>query len=181
MPNNFHLWNDFEVNIHRKILNYGYLDDILQIPDDQDSVLTKLDKYFLLKPDSVSEPHVYLGAQLKLMQLEDGVLAWDCSLSKYTQESIYNCKKYVEENLHEFYKLTQLATKLFPKYRPVLDVLPTLLPEQASFYQSLMDIVRWMIVLCRIEYQQKHLWCHLIWWRTLRSSSTYNIIFIVSQ
>ncbi len=49
-----------------------YVDDILCIHDDPDSVLTQINKYFLLKPDTVFEPDVYLGATLKLMQLESG-------------------------------------------------------------------------------------------------------------
>ncbi len=34
--------------------------DILCIHDDLDSVFTKLDKYFLLKPDSIGKPDIYL-------------------------------------------------------------------------------------------------------------------------
>ncbi len=52
-----------------------YLDDILCIHNNPDSVLSDMDKYFLLKPDSVGKPDVYLGAKLKLMQLENGVWA----------------------------------------------------------------------------------------------------------
>ena len=90
-----------------------YVDDILCIHDDPDSILTQIDKYFLLKPDSVGELDVYLGAKLKLMQLENGVWAWGLSPSNYVQEAARNCKKYVEENLPKFYKLTQLAPNLF--------------------------------------------------------------------
>ncbi len=50
-----------------------YVDDILCIHDDPDSVLAQIDKYFLLKPDSVGKPDVYLVAKLKLIQLENGV------------------------------------------------------------------------------------------------------------
>ncbi len=71
-----------------------YVDDILCIDDDPDSILTQINKYFPLKPDSVCEPDVYLGAKLKLMQLENGVWAWGLSPSKYIHEAIQNCKKY---------------------------------------------------------------------------------------
>ncbi len=49
-----------------------YVDDILCIHDDTDSILIQIDKYFLLKPDTVDEPNVYLVAMLKLMQLRIG-------------------------------------------------------------------------------------------------------------
>ncbi len=106
-------------------------------------VLAQIVKYFLLKPDSLGELDVYLGAKLKLMQLENGVWAWALSLSKYVQEAVRNCKKYVEENLLKFYKLTCLVPNPFPTdYRPELDTSPTLLSEHALYYQMLMGIYR---------------------------------------
>ncbi len=41
-----------------------YLDNILCINDDPDSILTQIDMYFLLNSDSVVEPNEYLGAKL---------------------------------------------------------------------------------------------------------------------
>ncbi len=56
------------------------------------------------------------------------------------------------ENLPKSYKLTQLAPNPFPTdYRPELDTSPELLPEHASYYQSLMGIFRWMIELGCID------------------------------
>ncbi len=118
-----------------------YVDDILCIHDAPYTVLAQIDKYFLLKPDSVGEPDIYSGAKLKLMQLENGVWAWSLSPSKYVQEAIRNCKKYVEENLPKFYKLTSLAPNPFPTdHRPELDTSPELPHEHALYYQSLMGL-----------------------------------------
>ncbi len=113
-------------------------------------ILKQLDECFLLNPDSVEEPDVYLGAKLKLMQLENGVWAWGLSPFKYVQEAVRICNKYVEENLPKFYKLTQLVPNPFPTYyRLELDISPELLPEHASYYQSLVGIFRWKIELGR--------------------------------
>ncbi len=131
---------------------YLYVDDILCIHNDPNSVLSQIDKYFLLKPESVGEPDVYLGAKLKLMQLENGAWAWGMSTSKYVQEAVQNCKKYVEENLPKLYKLTRLVHNPFPTdYRPELDTTPELPPEHASYYPSLMGRYRWMIDLGRVD------------------------------
>ncbi len=78
------------------------MDDILCIHNDPNSVLTQIDKFFLLKHDSVGEPDVYLGAKLKLKQLENSVWAWGLSPFQYAQEAVCNCKKYVDENLPKF-------------------------------------------------------------------------------
>ncbi len=56
-----------------------HVDDIFCKLDDPDSVLTKIDKDSLLKPNSTVEPDVYLGAKLKLMHLENSVWTWGLS------------------------------------------------------------------------------------------------------
>ncbi len=129
-----------------------YVDNILCVHNNPDSLLTQIDKYFLLKPDLVGEQDVYLGAKLKLMQLKNGVWTWGLGSSKYAQKSMCICKKYVEENLLKFYKLMHLAPKPFPMdYWPELDMPPELLPEHASYYQSFREIYRWMIELGRVD------------------------------
>ncbi len=90
-----------------------YVDEILCIHDDLNLILTQIDKYFPLKPISLGALEIYLGAELMLMQLQNGVWAWGLSLSKTIQEAVCNCKKYVEENLPKFYKLTRLAPNPF--------------------------------------------------------------------
>ncbi len=75
------------------------MDNILHIHGDPDSVLIKLDKYFLLKPDFESEPDVYLRAKIKSMQLENGVWKFGLSPSKYMEDAVCNCKKYVRREL----------------------------------------------------------------------------------
>jgi len=43
------------------------------------------------------------------------------------------------------------STPMQPKYRPELDVSPILNPEQASYYMSLIGILRWAVELGRID------------------------------
>ncbi len=49
-------------------------------------VLDKLDKYFTLKPSSVGNPSMYLGAKLKVMQMSNGVYAWGMSPTKKSRK-----------------------------------------------------------------------------------------------
>ena len=51
---------------------------------------TKVDKYFRLKPDSIREPDMYLGAKVRPMKLGNGVWTLDLSPSQYVQESCRN-------------------------------------------------------------------------------------------
>ena len=64
-----------------------YVDNILCIHQDPGTVLKMLDKYFPLKPNSVGEPDIYLGAKLKLMRLGNGIWVWGLSPSKYMPET----------------------------------------------------------------------------------------------
>eukprot|EP00804_Cyclotella_cryptica_P012025 CCRYP_004483-RA/>CCRYP_004483-RA protein AED:0.49 eAED:0.49 QI:0/-1/0/1/-1/1/1/0/77 len=56
-----------------------YVDDILSIAHNAEDVLHRLDKYFMLKPGSLGDPDIYLGAKLKKMKLSNGVEAWAMS------------------------------------------------------------------------------------------------------
>ncbi len=59
---------------------YSYLlicvNNILCIPENPKPLITQINKYFQLKPESVGESDVYLGAKLKLVQLDNGLWAW---------------------------------------------------------------------------------------------------------
>ncbi len=72
-----------------------YIDNILCIYKDPGSVLKVLNKYFPLKPDSVGAPDIYLGAKLKLMQLENGVCAWGISPSNFVRDAVRIFKDYI--------------------------------------------------------------------------------------
>jgi hypothetical protein len=61
-------------------------------------VLDKLNQYFTLKPSSVGDPSMYLGTNLKLMQMSNGVWAWGMSPLKYIKEALSNCKKHLKLN-----------------------------------------------------------------------------------
>ena len=123
-----------------------YVDDILCIRHDAESVITKFDKYFKLKPDSVGEPDMYLGAKVRPMKLENGVWAWILIFSQYVQESYCNVQKYVKENLGGVYKLSKQVPNLFAMvYAPELDSYTVLDHSLASYYQSQIVFFRWMV------------------------------------
>ncbi len=62
-------------------------------------VIKAPNKYFLLKHDSVGTPDIYLGAKLKLMQIDSGVKVWGINPSKYVQKAVKICKDYVSHHL----------------------------------------------------------------------------------
>ncbi|KAL7525190.1 hypothetical protein ACHAXR_001901 [Thalassiosira sp. AJA248-18] len=128
-----------------------YVDDVLAIDHDSDSVLLRLDKYFKLKQGSVGDPDMYLGAKLRLSTLPNGVNAWGMSPSKYVQEAVRNCEDHVKTNLEKFSLPKHAENPFAMGYEPELDTSRPLDPEEASYYQSIIGIMRWMTELGRID------------------------------
>eukprot|EP00804_Cyclotella_cryptica_P002919 CCRYP_013283-RA/>CCRYP_013283-RA protein AED:0.32 eAED:0.32 QI:0/-1/0/1/-1/1/1/0/188 len=106
----------------------------------------------MLKPGSLGDPDIYLGAKLKKMKLPNGVEAWAMSLARYVHQSVKNVEKYLEENLSARWKLPSKAENPFAiGYSPELDDSPELDPSLSSYYQSQIGILRWMVELGRID------------------------------
>ena len=51
----------------------NYVDDVLSIAHDAEANLKRIDKYFKLKPGSLGDPDIYLGAKLRRMRIHNGV------------------------------------------------------------------------------------------------------------
>jgi hypothetical protein len=75
-----------------------------------------------LKPTSVDDPDVYLGAKLRNVRLENGVYAWALSPSKYVSQAVANCVDHLDKNFDGKYKLPAKAENPFPTiYDPTSD------------------------------------------------------------
>ena len=89
---------------------------------------------------------MYLDTKLKCMQLHNGIWAWSMSSSKYFQEAMRICKEYAARHLSKDYRLPKRADNPFKTgYCPIMDVSLVLGSDEASYYQSLRGVMRWMI------------------------------------
>ena len=134
---------------------YAYMlihtDDCLCVDYDATQRLVELDHYFKMKPGSIGDPDMYLGAKLRKTTLPNGVEAWSLSPSKYVQEAVRNFKLYLEKHM-DGRKLLKKAPAPFPAgYRPEIDETPELNYSLANFYQSQIGILRWMVEIGRID------------------------------
>ena len=110
-----------------------YVDDILMIHHDAMNALKQINKAFTLKPDSVGDPDIYLGAKFQTTKLKNGVIAYTLSPSKYVQENVRLVSNYLEQNYGtELKKPSRAKSPLPNNYRPELDLSEELEGEEAS-------------------------------------------------
>ena len=127
-----------------------YVDDILAIDHDALTVLNEIDKYLKMKRGSIGDPDFYLGVKLRKAPLHNGVKAWGMSPSKYVQAAVSNIEEYLRKK-----NLPGLKRKVrspWPNgYEAELDESRELDPNEASFYQSQIGILRWCVEIGRID------------------------------
>ena len=124
-----------------------YVDDCLAISHDATSVLQRLDNFFQMKPGSIGDPDIYLGAKLREVMLSNGVKCWSMLSAKYVKDAICNIKDYIEKNLDSM-KLMKKASHSWPSnYMAEDDESPELPSQLASYYQYLISILHWTLEL----------------------------------
>lgn len=128
-----------------------YTDDALCVSENPEKVLrNEIGRYFELKEESIGPPKIYLGGHVRQVQLENGANAWAFSSSQYVQAAVNNVEKYLET--HQRWKLPPKAeTPLRTSYRPELDVTAELQSGDASYYMSLIGVLRWIVELGRVD------------------------------
>ena len=127
-----------------------YCDDTLVISEKGESVLREeIGKYFELKEESIGPPSIYLGGKMRKVTLNNGVEAWSFSSSQYVQAAVDNVEDYLKARNQ---KLPARASAPFTSnYRPEVDTSPELGPAEASYYMSLIGVLRWMVELGRVD------------------------------
>ncbi|KAL7523110.1 hypothetical protein ACHAWF_000375, partial [Thalassiosira exigua] len=115
-----------------------YTDDCLVVSDNAEEILKKeIGGYFELKEAYIGPPKLYLGGHLRQVQINDGTQTWAFSFEDYLSKQGKSLKA--------------KASNVLPKdYRPEIDVTTELEAEEASYYQSLIGVLRWMVELGRV-------------------------------
>jgi hypothetical protein len=129
-----------------------YVDDVLVIHHDALTVLARLNKYFKLKPGSVGDPGMYLGATIHTMTLDNGVSAWASSPAKYVWASVENVEKYLRDLKNDRWKLPRKCSNPFElDYEPELDTSEELNAELSNWYMHLIGMLQWMVEIGRVD------------------------------
>jgi hypothetical protein len=119
-----------EDKVHYYAYTLCYVDNILCIHHDPMSFMNEINKYLPLKPSSVGDPDIYLGAKLKETQLPNGVMVWGLSSSKYVVQAVKNCQLNLTGKLAGRYSILARADNPFPvDYDPSTDLSELLDPD----------------------------------------------------
>ena len=127
-----------------------WTDDCLVISHRPEYVLREeIGKYFKLKEESIGPPKIYLGGKMRQVQLENGNHSWSFSSAQYVKSAVKNVESKIVTEGRKLLK--RASTPLMYNYKPEEDNSSELSPEDASYYQSLIGILRWIVELGRID------------------------------
>jgi hypothetical protein len=127
-----------------------YVDDVLVISERAEAVLrNEIGKDWVLKPESIGPPSQYLGGKLREVTLSNGMKAWAFGSHQYVHAAVQNVHAHLEK---KGMKLPYSAPNpLSTDHRPEIDVTPELGEADASYYQHLIGILRWIVELGRVD------------------------------
>ena len=127
-----------------------YVDNCLFVSAYPRGALIQINKYFLMNPSCLDPPKVCLWGKVSRVILPNGVKAFFYSTSQYLHDAIWG----VEEHLAKMgLKLSEkkAGMHLPTNYHLELYMSPELIPNEATYYQSLIRILQWLVELGRIE------------------------------
>ena len=108
----------------------------------------ELENVFTLKEKSIGPPTQYLKNKVSEVTLENGTKCWSFSSSQYVQSAVKNVEDYDKQGLC---MLPKVKSPWHQSYRPEVDFSTELSSIQASYYQSLIGILRWIVELGRSD------------------------------
>ncbi len=107
-----------------------------------EKILLYIDKYFKMKPGSIGDPNIYLGATIKKIRIHNCVEAWASSPSKYVWASIDTIAKYLTNLGDKQWTMPKKASNPFEGgHKPKLDVTPLLNPELTLWFALLIGML----------------------------------------
>ena len=125
-----------------------YVDDLLAISMDPNSIIHEIQRHVKLKNDAIEEPSNYLGAQLT-RKFINGINIWTMSSVNYVKAAIKNIESMC---MNRGIKLPVSAeTPMQLNYVPELDSTPELKPDDITWYQELIGILRWATEIGRVD------------------------------
>ena len=98
-----------------------------------------------MKKDCIGPPTIFLGRSVRKVQLHNMTEAWDFSSSQHARATANTVQSHIKKKGLSFPKSCDFP--LPTAHRPELDVVLDLRVDDASHYQSLIGVLRWIVEL----------------------------------
>ncbi len=123
-----------------------YVDNVLIISENAGTVLRKeIGQHFVLREESIGPQSQYLGGKHCKVTLENGMKAWAFGSCQYVQAAMRNVENHIAKTGGKLpYKA---PTPLSSGYCSEIDVSPELGDIDASYFHSLVGVLRWIVEL----------------------------------
>lgn len=127
-----------------------YTDDVIAMSENPNTILSEMNKHFLLKSDSIGPPTRYLGANISEFYITgDDKPKWAIGSQEYVKEAVRVVKAWLNER--GMYLKTKVSGVLPSGYRPELESSELLGTDEVHFYMQAIGILRWIVELGRID------------------------------
>lgn len=131
-----------------------YVDDVLCISGNPQAVMDMIGKKFEIKNGDVSEPKIYLGADVEKFQLPNGRSVWSMHSKTYVKGAVETVRNLLAEDGRQLKTGKRPHKGPLPHgYKPELDTTDECSPEHTSRFQQLIGILRWAVELGRVDIQ----------------------------
>jgi hypothetical protein len=134
-----------------------YVDDVICIDVNPKKYIDQIGEVFTIKPGSAGPPSVYLGANIQKLESRSQGECWGMSCEQYVRDAIKHVKDKLKKDGWEFNRKLS-DTNYSPQqpfstlnYRPELDSTMICNDDEASYYQNLIGVLRWIVELGRID------------------------------
>lgn len=125
-----------------------YVDDILVVSTRAMDIMKEIQGEVKFKKDKIEPPDIYLGARLKLKEI-DNIVCWTISSSDYIKSAIETIEKAIEGRALTTNK--KAITPFSSNYKPELDVTDELDDKDTQFFQEMIGILRWGTEIGRLD------------------------------
>ena len=117
-----------------------HVDDALVVSEFPKEAIMQINKCFPMKPGSLGEPTNYLGGKISKVQISNGVITHALSMSQYVRDAIKNVEQEMKKKSIALFKRVQ--SPFTYDYAPELDKSKELTGDDATYYQSLIGVLK---------------------------------------
>ena len=126
------------------------MDDTICCSCNPKDVLEKvIGRVWTIKKGSIYPSNIYLCNKVSKVSLEKGINCWTFSSAQYAHTAVNNVERYLIALNQSLPKKASDPFKI--DYRPEIDISTILLQSEANYFQSLIEILRLIVELGRID------------------------------